>query len=128
MEGVLASTLQADEDIVNSLRYLAKDKKNGFRNLIIAILESAGVKGKDEVFDPDTLKTKIVFVVSQLVYTVVTILPTPFLYRSYYLSLAYFLFVFGWGTWNGASYYIEVFSERYKLKFIVKVRIHQLFF
>jgi len=120
MEGVLASTLQADEDIVNSLRYLAKDKKNGFRNLIIAILESAGVKGKDEVFDPDTLKTKIVFVVSQLVYTVVTILPTPFLYRSYYLSLAYFLFVFGWGTWNGASYYIEVFSERYKLKFIVK--------
>ena len=26
--------------------------------------------------------------------------------------------MFGWGTWNGASYYIEVFSERYKLQFM----------
>jgi len=24
------------------------------------------------------------------------------------------------GTWNGASYYIEVFSKRYNLKFEVK--------
>merc|ERR1719277_2659515 len=71
-----------------------------------------------EDLDPESVKTKIVFAVCQLVYTLLTILPTPFLYGSYRLSCAYLVFIFGWGTWNGASYYIEVFAERYRLQFI----------
>merc|ERR1719348_2717487 len=67
---------------------------------------------------PDSMKTKVVFAVLQFLYTLITILPTSFLYSSYRLSCAYLVVIFGWGTWNGASYYIEVFAERYRLQFI----------
>jgi hypothetical protein len=43
---------------------------------------------------------------------------TPWLYGSYEASCLYLVFIFSWGTWNGASYYIEVFSEQYKLQFL----------
>ena len=43
---------------------------------------------------------------------------TPWLYWSYEASCLYLVFVFSWGTWNGACYYIEVFSQQYKLQFI----------
>merc|ERR1719222_1560744 len=34
------------------------------------------------------------------------------------MTLAY-----SWGTWNGACYYIEVFAERYRMKFIIKEEV-----
>jgi len=67
--------------------------------------------------DPDDIKSKIIFAIVQLIYTALTILPAKLLYGSYSLSCYFIFLMFGWGTWNGASYYIEVFSERYKLKF-----------
>merc|ERR1719411_1364215 len=94
------------------------DKKNGFRNLSLNLLKSVGLMKPGEDLDPESVKTKMVFAACQLVYTLLTILPTPFLYGSYRLSCAYLVFIFGWGTWNGASYYIEVFAERYSLKFV----------
>jgi hypothetical protein len=45
-------------------------------------------------------------------------LQTPWLYGSYEASCLYLVVIFSWGTWNGASYYIEVFSEQYKLQFL----------
>jgi hypothetical protein len=36
-------------------------------------------------FNADTIKTKLIFVVSQFVYTLVTLLMTPLLYSSYSL-------------------------------------------
>ena len=97
-----------DKDLITSLRWLAKDKKNGFRNLCIKLLVKIGVATPEEELDPDSVKTKTVFTSLQFLYTLITILPTPFLYSSYRLSCAYLVFIFGWGTWNGASYYIEV--------------------
>merc|ERR1719410_1221188 len=77
-----------------------------------------GVAEPGEDLDADSLKTKLVFALCQMLYTLITIIPTPFLYSSYRLSCAYLVVIFGWGTWNGASYYIEVFAERYRLQFI----------
>ena len=51
-------------------------------------------------------------------HTVHIILQTPWLYGSYEASCLYLVVIFSWGTWNGASYYIEVFSEQYKLQFL----------
>lgn len=114
----LRRQLAADKDLITSVRWLSMDKKNGFRNLSVKLLKSGGLMSPGEDLDPDSVKTKIVFAVSQLVYTLLTVLPTPFLYGSYRLSCAYLVFIFGWGTWNGASYYIEVFAERYSLQFV----------
>jgi len=116
-EGVLRTQLATDPDLITSLRYLAGDKKNGFRNLCLSILVWLGVSQPGEDLIADSLKAKVTFAVTQLVYTMITILPTPFLYNSYRLSCVYLVLLYGCGTWNGASYYIEVFAERYRLKF-----------
>jgi len=79
---------------------------------------SIGILSREESFDSRTLKTKTIFVVTQIFYTMLTLVPTPFLFGSYKLSFAYFVTLFLWTTWRGGSYYIEVFSERYNLKFV----------
>jgi len=117
-EGVLRRQLANDPDLITSIRYLAGDKKNGFRNLCLSLLCSLGLTHPGEDLDPEAFKTKITFATTQLVYTLVTIIPTPFLYSSYRLSCIYLVLLYGFGTWNGASYYIEVFAERYRLQFV----------
>jgi len=117
-ELILRNQLQEDKDLITSLRWLSVDKKNGFRNLCLKFLVKLKVAQPDEDLVPDAMKTKVVFAALQFLYTLITILVTPLLYSSYRLSCAYLVFIFGWGTWNGASYYIEVFAERYRLQFI----------
>ena len=128
----LRSKLASDPDLITSLRYLAKDRKNGFRNLCLSVLCWLGLSQPGEDLDPDSIKAKLTFSVTQLVYTLITIIPTPFLYTSYSASCIYLMLLYSFGTWNGASYYIEVgfilscfditqscqvFAERYHLKF-----------
>jgi len=117
IEVPLRSQLASDRDLITSLRYLANDKKNGFRNLCISVLCQLGLSQPGEEFDADSVKAKFSFSIFQFVYTAITIIPTPFLYSSYPCSCIYLMFLFSFGTWNGASYYIEVFAERYLLKF-----------
>jgi len=99
------------------------DKKNGFRNLSLSLLVKLGVSKPGEELVADTVKAKVVFAVLQLVYTIITVIPTYFLYSSYRLSCVYLVLIFGWGTWNGASYYIEVFAERYRLQFVTESEV-----
>merc|ERR1711997_1211539 len=68
----------------------------------------------------ESVLAKVVFVLSQVVYTILTILHPPLLFKSYYLSCVFLVFVFTTAVWNGASYYIEIFSTRYNLKYVVK--------
>ena len=104
--------------MISTFRHLAADKKNGMHILVTKVARSIGIFEKDEVFNSKTLKTKMIFVVAQVIFTLVTIIPTPFLYSSYNLSCIYICIIFGVCIWRGGSYYIEVFSERYKLKFV----------
>ena len=55
---------------------------------------------KDETFDPHTLKTKMIFMGSQLVYTLIVSLPTPFLYNNKLASVSLVLIVFVFALWN----------------------------
>merc|ERR1712032_1488020 len=49
--------------------------------------------------------------------------PTLFFFSSYALSCGWMVLAYSWGTWNGACYYIEVFAERYRMKFIIKEEV-----
>jgi hypothetical protein len=53
------------------------------------------------------------FMALQLVYNIVTSIPTYFLYRNFYLHTVFLMAMFAVSVWNGANYYIEVFSRRY---------------
>lgn len=44
---------------------------------------------------------------------ILTMMPIPLLYRHEALSTAYLIFVFWVATYNGASYYIDVFGRRF---------------
>ncbi|KAI7871209.1 hypothetical protein BDF14DRAFT_1764356 [Spinellus fusiger] len=53
------------------------------------------------------------FMLLQLVYNIVTIVPTYYLYTHFWLHTAFLITMFASSVWNGANYYIEVFSRRY---------------
>ena len=57
--------------------------QSGFRNLCLSLLVKLGISEPGEELVADTTKAKVVFAVLQLVYTLVTVLPTYFLYSSY---------------------------------------------
>ena len=69
-EGVLRTQLANDPDLITSTRYSAGEKKNGFHNLCLSILCWLGLTNPGEDLVADSVKTKITFAVTQLVYSV----------------------------------------------------------
>jgi len=110
--------LKDNQHIITSARYLVNDKKNGMNQLVTKITRSCGILHPKEKFCFDEWKTKVIFMVSQLAFTVFTIFYTPILYSNYSISFVYIMCVYLWAVWRGGTYYIEIFSERYKLKFV----------
>jgi len=117
-EVLLAEKMKADPELVTSLRYLAKDKKNSLNFLTSLVCKKVGIMSREEQFDSEVLKYKVIFVMVQGIFTLLCLIPPYFLYTNYALSFVYIVSIFIWCVWRGGTYYIEVFSERYKLKFI----------
>ena len=110
--------MDSDLEIVTSQRYLALDYKMGANKFVTKLCRKQGWLGPEENLNPETRLAKIVFVLSQFIYTILTIIHPPILFTSYYLCCAYLVLIFTAAVWNGASYYIEIFSKRYNMKFI----------
>ena len=89
-------------------RYLAQDKKNGMHQLTKRTMRRLGVMGPTEDFDSEQLKSKVIFLLVQGLYSVLVCLPTKWLYSSYPLSVLYIAFIYLWCIWRGGTYYIEV--------------------
>ena len=77
-------------------RALASDSDNGMHQLVLAIMRRLGVMEETEEFDADTVKSKLIFVTAQLVYTLATLAPVPLLYSSFSLSNLYLALLLGW--------------------------------
>jgi len=120
IEVVLAKKIRNDPELSFSLRYLATDSNNGMHQLVRDIMRKIGVMQCDEVFDADTVKTKLIFIVAQLGYTIVTLLPVPLLYSSYSFSLVYISAIFGWTLYRGSTHYFEDFTQRYQIEVFKK--------
>jgi len=118
IELVLAEKIRKDQELSFSLRHLATDTNNGMHQLVTNIMRKIGVMKSDEVFDADTVKTKMIFIVAQLLYTLITLLPVPLLYISYNFSVIYISAIFGWTIWRGSMLYYEDFKDRYQVEFV----------
>ena len=101
--------------LLHICRALASDSGNGMHQLVLGLMRRLGVMEAEEEFDADTVKTKLIFVSAQLVYTIATLGPVPLLYTSPALSSAYMGLVLGWCALQGAAQYLQDFVERYKL-------------
>jgi len=109
--------LDSDENLQTSLRWLSVDERNAMNIMARSILSFFGVLKKGERLDPKTMKTKMIFVGSQFIYTIFTYLPSFFFFSSQLINLGYLLFLFVASVYNGGAYYIEIFSNRYNNKF-----------
>jgi len=83
--------------------------------LVLAIMRRINVMAPTEIFQAETLKTKIIFISAQLVYTVTTLAPVQILYSSFSISFLYISSILGWTVYKGANSYCQDFMERYKL-------------
>lgn len=76
-EGLLHKAMEEDSSLVTSMRYLAQDTKNPMHKMTKKACRSIGILSREESFDSRTLKTKTIFVVTQIFYTMLTLVPTP---------------------------------------------------
>ena len=105
--------LDENEKLYTSLRWLSTDSKNALHQLTLSTCRTLRIMGKDEVFDFRTFKTKFIFVFTQFLYTLAGIICAMPLYSNFYLHCLYGIVIFSWSTYNGATYYIDVFARRY---------------
>ena len=92
------------------------DKKNKMNILVSRIVTGIGICEDHEIFNLNNLKPKVIFVAVHLIITLITILPTAFLYSSYSLSCVYISIIFCISIWRGGSYYVEVLREIHDIK------------
>jgi hypothetical protein len=118
--------LDSNPELLTSLRWLASDKKNATARFVLRLLRSVGLMRPDEDYVSTEFKTKFIFMSSQFFYTVLTFLPSFLVYQWYHLHLLYILGVFSNSVYNGASFYIEIFSQRYQLQFSKKEDMQQV--
>jgi hypothetical protein len=113
-------------ELLTSLRWLSKDTKNAFARAILKFLRKLKVFRADEDYDSTTMKTKGVFVMSQFMITLISLIPSLILYHFQTAHLLYIGFVFTVAVFNGASFYIEVFSVRYHLQLEKLEKMHDI--
>ncbi|KAJ1414016.1 hypothetical protein B484DRAFT_335398 [Ochromonadaceae sp. CCMP2298] len=120
------SKLDRNPSLLTSLRWMSSDTKNAANRAVLRLLRRWRVYGKQEEFDSKTLKTKGVFVITQLLFTLLSFLPTYFMYHSATFHLLYILLIVSNSVFNGASFYIEVFSKRYNTHIVKIEEMHRL--
>ena len=122
---ILLKSYLEDKSVTTSYRYLMTGKKKQFvYKWAETKLHEKGILKEGEELNPDDILGKAVFCSIQFLYTLVMISHVRLIYASYAVSVIYIIVVFGVACWNGASYYIEIFSTRYNLKFETKPESH----
>mmetsp|Transcript_8663 Transcript_8663/g.12570 ORF Transcript_8663/g.12570 Transcript_8663/m.12570 type:complete len:475 (+) Transcript_8663:36-1460(+) len=109
--------LKGDPDLATSMRWITRDTKNPMHKMALSACRATGILKQNEKFDPETVKTKTVFVAFQLFFMMSTLVPVPFMFSNCDFHWVCLMLVFGFAVWNGSNYYFEVFAARYIQKF-----------
>jgi hypothetical protein len=67
--------------------------------------------GKFVLGFPESMQESV-FMCIQYIYALTTMLPCPLWFWYRWASAAFMMVVFAWASWNGATYYIDVFGKR----------------
>lgn len=109
---LLAEKIRRNPRAKTSVRMLTAKPYNAFAAATLRACRRLRLFGREENYDPDTAKTKLVFMATQAAYTVLSILPVGlWLVRSRAAHLGLILTLLVVAIWNGAGYYFEVFSR-----------------
>ena len=125
-EVIVKDKLDKNPDLQTSLRYLSADIDNGTTKVTLKLCRYFGIMDKNEVFNPTSIKTKCIFMGTQFLYTCTTFSIAPVLYNSRMIHLLFLGMLTTVATYNGASFYIEVFSKRYQQQLENKKYVQQV--
>ena len=105
--------LEQDPELLTSLKWLSGNQKNALSKSALKLCRKFGLFGPEERFSSTSMKTKAVFMIFQLIFTIVAMVPTyhAWCYSTFHLSYIATIFVIS--LFFGASYYVEIFSTRY---------------
>lgn len=107
------ATLDGDPSIKTSFRWLVIDTRSGLHIAVKAACRKLGILHGRENFEVGSTKTKLVFVGAQLGYTMLCYLPSYMMHSAKLANTGAIALIFSTAVWNGANYYIEVFSNSY---------------
>ena len=80
----------------------------------------SGIIKHGEPLDPYKFPIIMMFASFQFVYMVICLIPTWFMFNFEFINVTYLALVILAAIFNGGSYYIQIFSQRYNAKFIAK--------
>eukprot|EP00042_Codosiga_hollandica_P021061 m.71329 g.71329 ORF g.71329 m.71329 type:complete len:299 (+) comp50179_c0_seq1:111-1007(+) len=104
--------LAGDQSLLTSTRWLVR-KPNTMRSITYSVCRKLRIMDKAEELNSETWKAKAIFVATQFVFTFVTLLPNKILWDSQAIHLGFLMLCFLVAVWNGARYYIDVFTKAY---------------
>jgi len=90
---------------MTSFRWISSDEKS-----IVTVL---GTKLHKLIHTPLEASKLIAFILLQFVYTILTLIPVWFYFSCFWLHTIFLASVLLVSVWNGANFYIDVFSKRY---------------
>lgn len=104
--------LDTHPNLMTSLRYMSTSRSNTTSRFILKLLRKINIFGENEEYARN-IKTKLVFTSCQFMFTLTTFIPAIWLYSNQNLHLSLIILIFAIAVYNGASFYIEIFSKRY---------------
>lgn len=113
--------LSANPQLITSLRWLSTDTSNPMFVALKALAIKCNMFGPDEVpMDSSLLKTKLIFVGAQFIFTVLVLIPGPLLIWSYTAHTSIMCGVFLFVLWQGASFYFDYWAFKYPQQFAAR--------
>jgi len=104
-----------DEALLTSLKWLSTNTRNALSGGCLKLCRQLRLFGEHETFRPQDTKTKLVFVTSQAVFTLLAMVPTYWCWQSPAFNIFYICAIFTTAVYFGGSYYVDVFSKKYAL-------------
>lgn len=109
--------IEKDKTLVTSLRHLAKDHKNPSTKMGTKLAVRLGFIEDGEKLDPYKLSIIVMFTLFQFFYMIVCLIGTRLLFNYEFINSIALILITAMAVWNGGSYYIQIFSQRYNAKF-----------
>ena len=95
--------LDQDPSIKTSFRWLVIDTRSGLHIAVKSVCRKLGILHGQEGFQVDSLKTKLVFVATQLGYTLMCYLPCYLLHSFKFANTGAIGLIFSMAVWNGGE-------------------------
>jgi len=117
-EVVCGAYLSQHPEELTSMRYfIERGQKTALYRIVASAMRACGLLRDGDVMKIGEFRTLMTFVLSQLLYTVITMLPPLLFQGNVWLSSLWLLAIGLNAVWNGATYYIQIFSRRYADRF-----------